>query len=136
MPNVITMGNNTVLTDQGRGAKHQLVVGPQTAAHPASYYAPVPVGAVLGSGTVGTAYSATITAQGGLAPYTFAITGGSLPTGLTMTSAGLISGTPSAAGTFNFTVTVTDANANSGSQGFTIVVNAPASGGGNFGFVA
>jgi hypothetical protein len=92
-------------------------------------------GAVLGSGTVGTAYSATITAQGGLAPYTFAITVGSLPTSLTMNSAGLISGTPSAAGTSNFTVTVTDANANSGSQGFTIVVStAPA--GGNFGFVA
>lgn len=63
----------------------------------------------LPAANLGVAYSATLAATGGQSPYTFAVTTGSLPTGLTLNSTtGVISGTPSAAGTFNFTVTVTD----------------------------
>jgi hypothetical protein len=51
---------------------------------------------------------ATLTAANGTAPYTWAITSGALPTGLSLSSAGVLSGTPTAFGTFNFTVTVTD----------------------------
>ena len=61
------------------------------------------------TGKVGTPYSSAVTASGGTAPYTFAITAGSLPAGLTLNpSTGAITGTPTTAGTFNFTVTVTD----------------------------
>lgn len=63
-----------------------------------------------------------IPATGGTPPYTFAITGGSLPPGLTMSAAGLISGTPTAAGTFTFTVTVTDAAAATASVTCSIVI--------------
>ncbi|MGY3909028.1 Ig domain-containing protein, partial [Aeromonas bestiarum] len=71
----------------------------------------------LSNGTVGTSYSATLTASGGTAPYTYAITAGSLPAGLSLnTSTGAISGTPSASGTSNLTVTATDANSATGSQ--------------------
>ncbi|MFY9845430.1 MAG: Ig domain-containing protein [Terriglobales bacterium] len=60
-------------------------------------------------GSVGTAYSSTLQATGGLPPYTWSITSGSLPAGLTLNSAsGDISGTPTATGTSNFTVTVAD----------------------------
>ncbi|WP_374089793.1 N,N-dimethylformamidase beta subunit family domain-containing protein [Methylomicrobium lacus] len=66
--------------------------------------------ASLPGGIVNTAYSATLAASGGTLPYTWSITaGGSLPSGLTLnTSTGVISGTPTATGTFNFTVQVSD----------------------------
>lgn len=56
------------------------------------------------SGTVGTAYSQQVTGVGFPTPTVLAIAGGSLPPGLTITSAGLISGTPSTAGTYTFVV--------------------------------
>ena len=64
------------------------------------------------AGTVGVAYSASIataaSVTGGTPPYTYAITSGALPSGLTMTTAGVVSGAPSTAGTFSFVVTVKD----------------------------
>lgn len=64
----------------------------------------------LPDGTVSQAYSATVTATGGVAPVTFAVTSGDLPDGLTLSSSGQITGTPTGAGTFIFVVTATDAN--------------------------
>ncbi len=66
-------------------------------------------------------YSETLTASGG-ASYTWALTGGALPAGLTLSSAGSITGTPTAAGTFNFTASVTDSAAATASQAFTLIV--------------
>ncbi|MEW6207397.1 MAG: putative Ig domain-containing protein, partial [Acidobacteriota bacterium] len=64
----------------------------------------------LPNGTVGTSYSQSLAASGGTPSYTWSLASGSgpLPTGLNLGSNGVISGTPSAAGTFNFTVRVTD----------------------------
>jgi hypothetical protein len=62
----------------------------------------------LPGGTVGTAYSATMAATGGVAPYTWAITSGTLPPGILMSTSGVFSGTPTKAGTFNFTVQAKD----------------------------
>lgn len=65
----------------------------------------------LASGTVGTAYSAILQARGGAGLLTWSLaTGSSLPAGLSLSAAGAISGTPTAAGTTNFTVKVTDAS--------------------------
>jgi large repetitive protein len=66
----------------------------------------------LASGTVGTPYSQSLTASGGQIPYSFLTTlaSGSLPAGLSLSSAGVISGTPTAAGNFTFTVTGTDSS--------------------------
>lgn len=111
------------------GANHQPVKGPAAIAYTPSTYTPVPVASQLKGGTTGTAYSETITAQGGTAPYSFAVTSGTLPTGCTLASGGAISGTPSAIGTFSFTVTVTDASAFTGSQAFSIAIASPSSGG-------
>jgi hypothetical protein len=58
-----------------------------------------------------------------------------LPTGTTLnTSSGVISGTPSATGTFTFTITVTDSLGFTGSQAFQIIITA-ASGGGSYAFI-
>jgi len=67
-----------------------------------------PAGALPGA-TFGAAYTASLTATGGITPYTWSISQGSLPTGLTLSSTtGAISGTPASAGTASFTVTLTD----------------------------
>ena len=66
----------------------------------------------LPGANIGVAYTTTITATGGQSPYTFAVSSGTLPAGLTLTSAGVLSGTPTAAGSFTFTVTVTDSASN------------------------
>lgn len=58
---------------------------------------------------LGVAYSQTVQATGGVPSYQWSLTGGSLPAGLTLSSAGVISGTPTGGtGTSHFTVTVTD----------------------------
>ena len=83
--------------------------------------------ATLPNGVTGTAYSQTITASGGAANYSFAVTAGSLPNNLTLASNGTLTGTPTVAGTFNFTITATDANGFTGSQAYSVTINsAPA----------
>lgn len=54
------------------------------------------------------AYSFNLTSGGGTSPYTYAQVSGSLPTGVTLSSDGTVSGTPTNSGTFNFLVSVTD----------------------------
>ncbi|AMP99577.1 Ig family protein [Pedobacter cryoconitis] len=78
---------------------------------------------VLASGTYKTAYSeAVIVASGGGAPYVYSLASGTLPAGLTLSSAGVLSGTPTATGSYNFTVNVTGACISSGSQVFSMVI--------------
>lgn len=61
------------------------------------------------SGTVGTPYASALVATGGVPAYTFSITVGSLPPVLVLNSGtGAITGTPTTAGTFNFTARVVD----------------------------
>ena len=62
----------------------------------------------LSAGNSGSSYSATLSANGGTPGYTWSVASGSLPPGLTLSSAGVISGAPRASGTWTFTVTVKD----------------------------
>ena len=80
----------------------------------------------LPDAVVSTAYSGSVIATGGANPTTYTVTSGSLPTGLTLASNGTVSGTPSAAGTFNFTITATDSNGCTGSRAYTVITNDPA----------
>ncbi|WP_268828184.1 MULTISPECIES: autotransporter domain-containing protein [Lysobacter] len=79
----------------------------------------------LANGALATAYSQTLTASsanGGTAPYTFAISAGALPAGLSLSSAGALSGTPTAAGSNNFTVQATSSNGFSGTRAYTLAI--------------
>jgi hypothetical protein len=82
-------------------------------------------GGALTGATAGTAYSNSLMQTGALGTPNFAITAGALPPGLTISANGLISGTPTATGTFNFTVTVNDASGCSGAQNYSITSVCP-----------
>lgn len=70
----------------------------------------------------GTLYAVSLAASGGVAPYTWAVTGGTLPPGLSLSSGGFLSGTLTTPGTYTFTVTVTDAVGQTASASYTITV--------------
>src|SRR5262245_17825493 len=78
--------------------------------------------ATLPDGFIGQAYSSRLSAPGGLRPYNFSLLSGSLPPGLTLSSNGSISGTPTTTGSYNFTVRVRDANNCFGIHFYTIEV--------------
>jgi len=89
---------------------------------------PIVTTASLPGATQNGSYSATLTASGGTAPYSWSISAGTLPAGLTLASAtGVISGTPTGTGTSNFTVQVTDTNSQSGTKGLSLTVASPPS---------
>jgi hypothetical protein len=76
-------------------------------------------------GTVGTAYQFQLEATGGVPPYTWAVgSGSSLPAGLALSSAGVVSGTPTASGSFNPSIAVTDeTTTNTASQNVNFTIN-------------
>ena len=76
----------------------------------------------LPGATVGTSYSQNLSAAGGTAPYAWSLTGGSLPSGLTLASNGFFSGTPTQAGGAVFTAQVTDATGAFASSTFGLTV--------------
>ena len=77
----------------------------------------------LPSGTVNTAYNRTLAATGGTTPYSWSLSAGTLPAGLTLSSAGVIGGTPTAAATSTFTVRVTDGAAATATKQFSVTIN-------------
>ena len=81
----------------------------------------------LPRGTVGTSYSQTFGASGGAAPYTWSLSSGSLPAGLTLNaSSGILGGTPSAVGDSTFTVRVSDSASASATKQFQLSIGSTA----------
>jgi len=77
----------------------------------------------LQGGTVGQPYNQTLQVTGGFAPFAWSVPPGSLPQGLSLSPAGVISGTPLAPGTSNFTVAVNDTFNQSDTQDFSITIS-------------
>ena len=76
----------------------------------------------LATAVVGSAYSQALAASGGTGSYVWSLTAGSLPSGLTFDSSGLISGTPTTRGVASLTVTATDGSSISGSATLSLPV--------------
>jgi subtilisin family serine protease len=84
----------------------------------------------LADGTVGVAYSEALAAKGGTAPYSWTVESGSLPAGLSLDpTSGVITGTPTTAGTSSSTIKVTDGASATDIQTLAITINPAASGG-------
>jgi outer membrane protein OmpA-like peptidoglycan-associated protein len=96
---------------------------PVAAPSPPTIITPSP----LPSGTVGQSYSTTIQGTGGTTPYNWSVLDGQLPGGLTLDAAsGVVSGTPTTAGHYKFTVGLTDANGLKDQRAYEMDVNEPA----------
>jgi sugar lactone lactonase YvrE len=85
----------------------------------------------LSAPVLGTLYNVSLSASGGTSPYTFTILSGSLPAGLSLSTSGVLSGTPTAAGSFTFTVQAQDSTSGesggpyTGSRSYSITIAVP-----------
>lgn len=84
-----------------------------------------PATPTLPDGRTGRAYSQTVTQTGGAGTPTFSISAGALPAGLALAAGGLLSGTPTVFGAFNFTVRATDINLCAGERMNSLTVQPP-----------
>ena len=81
----------------------------------------------LPNGTVGQTYGQTMVASGGSGSYVWSIDTGSLPSGLSLSGTGVLSGTPTTSGSFTFTLKVTDPDKNTATLAFGLVINSASS---------
>jgi hypothetical protein len=79
---------------------------------------------MLPDGATGTAYLQNVSAAGGSTPYSFTVTSGALPSGITLASNGQLSGSPTTGGTFNFAITATYGNGCPGTRDYILNVDA------------
>lgn len=99
------------------------------------YYVVVPplplvVTTAIPGGMTGQAYSFTMTAAAGTPGYTWAVTSGTLPPGLSLSSSGVLSGTPTTTGVYPVTLTVTDTAGQTAALATALVINASSAPGG------
>lgn len=80
----------------------------------------------LAQAMVGSNYSQTLVAVNGTAPYTWSLVNGSLPPGVTLTSGGVISGSPTSPGLYNLTAGVSDSNGLTATLPLSVTVEAAA----------
>ena len=111
----VTVNDSSTSDEQFNGATFTIVVN---APSPLAITTP----SSLPNGTVGVSYSIPLRAQGGEVPYVWTIASGTVPPGLQVGSGGSLTGTPTQAGNYSFTLTVTDALGQTDSVTFSIVI--------------
>jgi hypothetical protein len=106
---LLLLGLGTLLN--GQPPPQSLVISPPT----------------IPDGQYGSSYNQHLNGNGGMAPYSFSVSGGAVPPGISLSTTGVFSGTPTAAGTYSFAVTVQDNSPAPGpystSQNYTLVID-------------
>lgn len=102
-----------VATSEGRSGSAAITVNPLPL---------VITTATVPAGTVGSVYTQALAASGGVTPYAWSVSAGALPPGLTLSTAGVLNGTPTSNGSFTFTARVTDAASQSATRSLTLQV--------------
>jgi hypothetical protein len=110
------------------GVLRLIAVGTVATAYLSAQTLPVISTSVLSRGVLGAPYSQQLTAYGGLVPYTWVVTSGAIPPGITLAADGTLSGQPTTAGLFQFEVKLTDARLTSVSRTLTFAVAETAAG--------
>jgi hypothetical protein len=85
----------------------------------------ITIGSPLRNSCIDIQYVQSLAAGGGTGPYAWTVAGGALPAGLSLSTAGVISGTPSLAGTFTVTIRATDMAGATATRDFVLVVAGP-----------
>jgi hypothetical protein len=111
------------VTDSGKATALTAVSGSLSLVIAAAPVIVLPAPATLVAGTYNQAYTGTVAASGGAGTLTYSVAAGALPTGLSLTSAGAITGTPTATGTFGFTIKAADAYGDSATQAYSVSVS-------------
>jgi hypothetical protein len=131
LPAGLTLNNNCSLTGTPTetGAYTLTILASDAASTPLTGYGilvvnvkpatPLAFTGTLNATTLNNAFNQTLAATGGIAPYTYALTSGSLPAGMNLSTGGVLSGTPTAPGATSFTVSAMD------SEGTPDTVNLP-----------
>jgi hypothetical protein len=119
----VTSETNVIVTATSN-ADPSLSASATVAIEPQNTQAPQIATGALSRGQQGEAYTESFTATGGTTPYSWSISGGTPPPGVTVGANGDFAGTPTAVGTFNFAVTVTDADNKTASGSFSVSVAA------------
>jgi hypothetical protein len=131
-------GGSGLPLSESRAEKAQQAGWPVVTSNP-TILAPVWPNFTMPTGVVGVAYSIQWDLKPAYSPTTYTVSSGTLPTGLTLTSPsgdlGVLSGTPTTAGTYTFTLEATNLY-DPVFKTFTFLVVAALGGGGNFGWVA
>ena len=102
-----------------QSASYTLIVNPAPTTCPPITIAPTS----LPQATVSAPYNVSFTATGGTPPYTFGISAGTLPPGLSLGAGGTLSGTPTVSGSFPFDIKAADAAACVQTASYTLIVN-------------
>jgi subtilisin family serine protease len=119
---IVANATTNVVQSAGTGSPNRLLYSPPGAP---PIGAPVVTTTAMPPAFQNEPYSTTLAASGGTPPYRWALTGGGVPAGLAVGADGVVSGTPTASGTWTFTVTVTDAAGSSGSATLQLPTAAP-----------
>ena len=126
-PSSVTSETTATVTASVYGTVYGAVSNVKSTTISLNFAPPPTIGTTtLPGGSVSTSYSQTLDAANGFAPYSWSVTKGSLPGGLSLDSGtGVISGTPTATGTSDFTVQVKDAAGNTATLDLSTTVSAP-----------
>jgi hypothetical protein len=82
----------------------------------------ITIGGTFTAGVLNTPYARGLSASGGASPYTFSVSAGTAPSGLALSNTGVLSGTPTFAGSYTFSVQASDSLGCAGSASFTVPI--------------